>query len=223
MGKQDKKLANKVPVSIKRNVPKLRFFWGITQFIIGKSSLHNMGWFTSAWKEESVNKDKEPIPWITYSAIHFLDQRVTKKLNVFEYGSGNSTMWWAKKAKSVIAVEDDEFWQKKVQSRMPKNAKVIYRPLGEEYSGAVKDQKGLFDVVVVDGRLRVDCATASIEKLSKAGVIVWDNTDRERYQKGIKLLESKGFKHIDFYGPMPIDNMVSLTSVFYRDGNVLGI
>jgi hypothetical protein len=223
MGAQDKKLANKVPTSIKRNVPKLRFLWGNTQFLIGKSSLHKMGWFKSAWTESSVDRDGNPIPWITYPAIYFINNRITKKMTVFEYGSGNSTLFWAEKGKSVTAVESDKFWQEKLQKTAPKNASIIYRELGKEYSNAIKDQKGSFDIVVVDGRLRVDCAKASVSKLSAGGVIVWDNTDRERYQQGMKELGSKGFKRIDFYGPMPIDNMISLTTIFYRKDNVLGI
>lgn len=177
-----------------------------------------MGWFKSAWKEASVDKDGQPVPWMTYPAIYVIDQRITKKMKVFEYGSGNSTLYWAKKAKSVIAVEGDQFWQEKLQKTAPKNATIIYRPLGEEYSQAIQRQEGSFDIVVVDGRLRVDCAKASVDKLSKAGVIVWDNTDRERYKPGMKYLEGKGFKRLDFYGPVPIDNLASLTSIFYKPG-----
>ena len=223
MGKKDNYLSAKVPNSLKRKVPKLRYFWAILQFPMHKSSLHEMGWFRSAWKESSVSKNGNPIPWITYAAIYFLENKINKGHSVYEYGSGNSTLWWAKKAKSVISVENDKFWQQKVSKTLPKNAQVIFRPLGKEYSNSISEQKNNFDIVIVDGRQRVDCALASVNKLNNKGIIVWDNSDRDRYKSGIQKIEKKGFKRIDFYGPAPIDNMAAVTSVFYREDNILNI
>ena len=44
--------------------------------------------------------------------------------NVFEWGSGNSSFFWAKRAKSVISIEDDAKWFEKVKSEKRKNIKI---------------------------------------------------------------------------------------------------
>src|SRR5688572_10403591 len=49
----------------------------------------------------------QPIPWYTYPAIEFIRQLDFSQSTVFEYGSGNSTMFWAASAARVISVEED--------------------------------------------------------------------------------------------------------------------
>src|SRR4051812_14883663 len=47
------------------------------------------------------------IPWFSYAAIDFLDAALRTNMTVFEYGSGGSTLFFAKRAKSVFTVEDN--------------------------------------------------------------------------------------------------------------------
>jgi hypothetical protein len=62
-----------------------------------------------------------------------------------------------------------------------------------------------------------------VEGLSSRGVIVWDNSDRERYQAGYDFLRGSGFRRLDFAGPGPVDFWPWCTSIFYRDHNCLQI
>jgi hypothetical protein len=57
--------------------------------------LKDDGWFRSCREQASVDANGNPIPWITYPAIEFLVKRINNQLSVFEYGCGNSTLWWA--------------------------------------------------------------------------------------------------------------------------------
>lgn len=214
---------NTFPKFIRRRIPKLRYLWNILQFFTKNSGLAKMGWFKSAWKEESVDVKNNPIPWITFSAVHFLTPRITKEMNVFEFGSGNSTFWWAKQAKSVLAVEHDEFWKNKMEKILPKNATIIHRELEDGYEKSIKETTTKYDIVFIDGRNRAECARNVIKNLSDKGVVIWDNTDRERYVEGIKTIKKLGYKQLEFYGMTPIDNMVGATSVFYKKNNILGI
>ena len=66
------------------------------------------GHFLSTIQYSSVDKDNNPIPWYTYPAIEYLKQLDFSEKSIFEYGSGNSTIFWSKVAKSVISVENDE-------------------------------------------------------------------------------------------------------------------
>jgi hypothetical protein len=63
----------------------------------------------------------------------------------------------------------------------------------------------------------------AVECLKSDGVIIWDNSERKSYKKGVDLLKSKGFKQIEFQGMTPILPNISYTSVFYRDKNCLSI
>ncbi|HEY3329753.1 MAG TPA: hypothetical protein VGK19_07025 [Capsulimonadaceae bacterium] len=56
----------------------------------------------------------EEVPWFTYSAIDFLQRTLMPGMMVFEYGSGGSTMFWAKAGASVVSIEHDEEWSKAV-------------------------------------------------------------------------------------------------------------
>ena len=56
-----------------------------------KQSYHSSNdWFTSFSLRSSIRNNK-PIPWINYTAIDFLEPRISKEMKVFEFGSGNST------------------------------------------------------------------------------------------------------------------------------------
>ena len=49
-------------------------------------------------------------PWLTEGAIDFLSHFVRPGFRVLETGSGASTLWFAKRAKSVVSIEDDPDW-----------------------------------------------------------------------------------------------------------------
>ena len=51
--------------------------------------------------------------------------------NVFEYGCGNSTLWWAKNVKFIKSVEHNKDYYKHVVNRLPDNASLSFRPLGK--------------------------------------------------------------------------------------------
>ena len=54
-----------------------------------------------------IDAEGRPVPWYTYPAIEFLRQLDFANASVFEYGSGNSTLFWCSIAREVISVEDE--------------------------------------------------------------------------------------------------------------------
>ena len=54
-------------------------------------------------------------PWLTPQSIEFLEERLTKEMIGLEYGSGRSTVFFAKKLKKLISIEHNEEWHKKVE------------------------------------------------------------------------------------------------------------
>ncbi|WP_299463155.1 FkbM family methyltransferase [uncultured Microscilla sp.] len=190
-----------------------------------QSGLKDDGWFVSFKKKQAVDKNNQPLPWYTYSFIKFLEPRLNKNLNVFEYGCGNSTRWYAQLTQKVTSVEHNKTWFDKIKGQLPDNASVLFKTLkdGESYERAVAQNNMLYHLIVVDGRKRNKSVKQSIEWLTNDGVLILDNSERDAYQESFDLLKAKGFKHISFWGMLPIVAHNSCSTIFYRPGNCLDI
>lgn len=189
------------------------------------SYLKDVGWFVSLNKSIPVDKDGAAVPWYTYGAIDFLSGRISREMAVFEYGSGNSTIWWAERVSRVVSCEHDEEWFLKLKEQVPDNVQYIHQklsPLGD-YSRAILQYDKEFDIIVLDGRNRVNCAKNCLCALTDRGVIVWDNSDRDKYEAGYDFLIENGFKRLDFKGIGPINTYGWCTSMFYKTQNCLGL
>jgi hypothetical protein len=68
------------------------------------------GWLNSRQTQRPMTSNGRPLPWFTYGAIEFLSRTVTENDIVFEYGAGNSTLWWQSRALNVCSVEHDTNW-----------------------------------------------------------------------------------------------------------------
>jgi hypothetical protein len=69
----------------------------------------------------------------------------------------------------------------------------------------------------------VNCALNAVSALAASGVIIWDNAERPEYASGIAGLEQQQFRRLDFDGLGPVNSYGWRTSIFYRDGNCLGV
>jgi len=211
--------------TIKRKI--IEYFPKITAcylLIFNKQSyLHQTGWLYSQKMTQALNKEGEQIPWMNYSIVSFLENRLNKNLRVFEYGSGFSTSFYANHAHSVRSIEYDLAWWKFIKKieRVSSNIEIIYqdKDVNGEYSRTIRKTETKYDVVVIDGRDRVNCIKQSIEQISDSGVILLDDSDRDRYQEGVIYAKSKGFRVLDFQGLKPGGLEMYVTSLFYRDNN----
>jgi len=197
-------------------------FGGAVQLYL-KSALKEYGWFRSFHSKQSVDAAGNPLPWYTYSFIFFLEPRIKPHFEVFEYGSGNSTRWYGARVKHIAAVEHDAQWIEIIKPKLPANSTVYSRPQGPSYVEAVKNEEKKYNIIVVDGRNRVKCTAFAVEYLTEDGVLILDNSERDWYQPAKDLMTSKGYKSIDFRGMLPIVGHESCSTVFYKDGNCLGI
>jgi hypothetical protein len=93
--------------------------------------------FKYAWPWYSLSTGKvssieTKIPWLCFSAIDHISKFIRPDMNVFEYGSGGSTLFWASRVKQVVSVEHDEKWQSQMQHEFIKqdaaNVKYILAP-----------------------------------------------------------------------------------------------
>jgi len=187
--------------------------------------LEKTGWFRSCEEKLPVDQNGKCIPWYTYPALSFLMGRLHPEMTVFEYGSGNSTLWWSRHVSSVISCEHDLKWFNLLKEKVPSNVEYLHCKLeyGGEYCKIIQRYKNRFGCIIIDGRDRVNCARNSLAALKADGVILWDNSNRKKYQEGFSFLAESGFRRLDFWGIGPIDFCEWCTSIFYRDGNCLNI
>ena len=190
-------------------------------------ALKEDGWFVSYRRMASIDIQGDPIPWFTYPAIAFIECRLKSNMNVFEYGSGASTLWWAKRVATVVSCEHDLLWYRKISAQLPGNATVKHVELDGKgrYASTIQNYGKEFDLIVIDGPERVACAVNSLSALKDSGVIIWDDSQRDSDEcaEGFRFLEAHAFKRIEFVGHKPIIPNKSETAIFYRPDNIFGI
>jgi len=183
----------------------------------GTNWLLSSGWLNSLFTAKPLNGAGKPIPWFTYPAIEFIEPRIRASWRVFEWGCGFSTLWWAARVAEVRAVEHDPAWQRDMGARLPGNARVDLVADPAAYAAAIASAGGPFDVVVIDGEARNDCAARATDHVKPDGLIIFDNSDRQGCRAGIAQLDAAGWKRIDFFGPIASYLYKNCTSVFFRD------
>lgn len=171
------------------------------------------GQFKSIKKSIPVNSSGKELPWYTYPAIEFLNQLDFSEKSVFEYGSGNSSIFWADRAKAVISIEDDEKWHAIISKKLRNNQKVFLLQNREEYINFIEKTKEKFDIIIIDAKYRLDCAKKSIEFLKDGGIIIIDNSDW--YPDVAKYIREKGLIQVDFAGFGPSIGFTWVTSVLF--------
>jgi len=152
---------------------------------------------------------KRRIPGLNQDVILALEKLLNKKSKVFEFGTGGSTVWLAKRVGELVSVEYDPKWFKVLCDGVnmdfggtPKHVKLNLKS-GTQHnlwiiSETTRQRIGMdfiesitpypddyFDVVLVDGRARVSCMLNARRKVKPGGTIILDDSQRAHYQHGI--------------------------------------
>ncbi len=150
------------------------------------------------------------LPWWTLRAAKLVDRFLQQRpgATVFEYGSGASTVFLAKRAEIVISAEHDPRWHAVVAKKVAGHPNVLLTLAEAErattqsvhwsahpawtgydfqhYVQAIDRFAGQFDLVVVDGRCRAHCLQAAKRRLKPDGLILFDNAGRRRYRAALE-------------------------------------
>ena len=90
--------------------------------------------------------------------IEYLDMLDWSASDVFEFGSGNSSFWWAARARSVTSVKNEPNWHAELISRLPDNAHALLqteRPMQDVLTESART----YDVIAIDnGSNRIETA-----------------------------------------------------------------
>jgi hypothetical protein len=173
----------------------------------------SLGGYRSRMSKLPFDKNNDPLPWYTYPAIAFFDQLDFTGCHVFEYGSGNSSKFWSGRSLSVTSVEISHDWYQTVLKNLSPNNSLIYAPSVKEYVTSINKNSHHYDVIVVDGSFRFDCAGEAVKKLSQGGIIILDNSDW--YPSTARYLRDRGFCQVDFIGAGPLNSYAWCTSILF--------
>jgi hypothetical protein len=189
------------------------------------ANLRDLGWYRSVSEKRPVDGDARPLAWWSYPALFWLEAKLRPEDRVFEWGSGNSTLWLAGRVGEVVSVEDSPSWAQTIGAESPANVQILSRPSREsehDPSGAYVEAIlefpiEHFDLVVIDGSERNECARIAASRVSRNGLILFDNSDRPQLAEGLEILAEQGFYRIDFVGLLPGYSQLNCTSVLFRD------
>ncbi|MDP6230177.1 MAG: hypothetical protein QF587_02575, partial [Candidatus Marinimicrobia bacterium] len=160
-----------------------------------------------------------------YSLIAFLDHRLSAEMTVFEYGSGSSTLYFARKVRSVTSVEYDKNWYDKLKEQVPDNIKLIFQEVdvNNKYCRAIHNENEKYDVVIIDGEDRINCMREGFMKLNDTGILILDDSNRPDYKPGFELAVELGYRTLHFEGLKPMDFITEKATLFYRSNNCFTI
>jgi hypothetical protein len=178
------------------------------------------GYFKSCLKGYAVDRSGAPIPMYTYPLVDLLiasKEYFTEK-TILEFGSGQSTRWWAQHARKVVAVEFDEEFAKFMAHQLHKvpSVEII---LGDEYTRLADSE---FDVVSIDGHPRIEAAKFIVSKVAADGFVIVDNSDIQSLKEVCTTLADAGYYRVDFIGYSPSAYFKQCTSLFFRDPAFFG-
>lgn len=84
------------------------------------------GQYQSIVKWSAEDATGAAIPWYTYPAIEYLRQLDFSECAILEYGSGNSSNFWARNAKKVVSIESDRAWFEAVAGKKLPNQEIYF-------------------------------------------------------------------------------------------------
>jgi len=140
------------------------------------------------------------IPWWSFGAVDAVANFIKSDMEVFEFGSGGSSIFLAERAKRVTCVEDSENWTELVRRQADRrglqNLQVLTRPFdfqkaekfGESsYLAALGE--AFYNIIVVDGQeesaqVRPECFWRGERHIKPGGLIVLDDSWRYPQVKG---------------------------------------
>ncbi len=145
-------------------------------------------------------------PWLTVGAILALEQNVLQPdMRVMEFGSGGSTVFFARRVAHVFSLETNPDWAPQTRAGLKaagvaEKVRLVCEPLVRHAALVAAEPDNSFDLVLVDHadptlraqRIPVDrlpLAEAALPKLRKQGWLVVDNytihgMDRFAWRRG---------------------------------------
>ena len=171
---------------------------------------NNFGFLESAKNEMPVNGDGETMPMYTYPCYEYLNSMDWEGADVFEYGTGFSTIWWKNHGANIYGVEHNKNWYEKINGK--ELGYITLENSIHNYPHSINIFDKQFDVIVIDGLVRYQCVPPALKNLKSGGIIIFDNSDWHSNTK--ELLDTKDLIPIHFHGFKPTHVDSQTTSIY---------
>jgi predicted O-methyltransferase YrrM len=167
-------------------------------------------WFASQFAiYDAAKLASMDVPWWSTPAIDKVERWIAARngqVHAFEYGSGASTAWLSRRCLHVTSIEHDAAFARdiapviardNVRLRLIEPTRSVQSPRtasgrsGYEdcdfsmYVDSIAEADMHYDLIVIDGRARAACLERARNQLKAGGLIVFDNSDRRRYQQAL--------------------------------------
>ncbi len=124
------------------------------------------------------------LPWWPLNVIPHIERHLTETSSVIEFGSGLSTIWLARRARAVLAIEDNQAWHAEVTARIAKaalsNVSVRYLSGRDYYTVPGLESGPQFDLAVIDGSYRWKCVEFVLPLMRPGSIVYLDNSDADK-------------------------------------------
>ena len=122
------------------------------------------------------------VPMISYRARCEINRLLTTESRMVEFGSGNSTPWFAARTGFVLSIEDLPQWHNHVQEHLANldidNVRLELRS-EKLYADLSHIDDETLDFAMVDGTDREGCIVSVVPKLKPGGNLYLDNSDKD--------------------------------------------
>ena len=164
------------------------------------------------------------VPWLAWPCVDYLSEYVTPQHKVFEWGGGGSTVFFLKKGCALTTIESNEGWRDQLRAGIDSENSTRWdlrfvpadssnAPGQQDYINSVSSG-GPWDVVLVDGWNRPECAARAREWVRPGGILVFDNTDKPKYSSVPELFA--GWTRKEFRGLGPARSWTTKTDVYIK-------
>ena len=183
-------------------------FVRVSNFLFGKELIHRSRlakWLNQCWeylfetlspvrrRQARFERENPTLPWFVPKAIEYIEGELRPDFVGFEWGSGRSTIWFARRVCHITSVEGRRSWFEKVKRRVEESDlidRVTLRlvEISTDHNFNAEEirryAESIFDVadrsldfVVVDGHFRAECLRSIGNKLRPGGLLVIDNSE----------------------------------------------
>jgi predicted O-methyltransferase YrrM len=146
-------------------------------------------YLTNRLRERFYRRMHPGLPWLSPPAIQFLEQHLHASDVGLEFGSGRSSLWFARRISFLTSVEHNPEWHRRVKNMAIRagatNLECLLVLKEDDHAispayARVADRfvDASLDFILIDGIYRDICANASLSKLSQGGMLVLDDAHR---------------------------------------------
>lgn len=174
-----------------------------------------MGLRTWLGLKKPARRERNPVdninlraaPWLTDDSIDAIEVFIAGRAGVrriLEIGAGSSTPWFAERAEYLLSIEHESAWHKRMVGELEaRGLSADIRHVARPYFYFLESlPASSFDLILIDGRDRVECLRRGRRLLKADGLLIVDDTERigseekpGRYFEMLELLRGWSLDH----------------------------